>query len=48
VTPEIRAFEYATGLFAALIGLAVVDLATSFHRLLRNVLRAFRTGHSCS
>jgi glycopeptide antibiotics resistance protein len=36
VTPEIRAFEYATGLFAVLIGLAVVDLATSFHRLLRS------------
>jgi hypothetical protein len=36
VTPEIRAFEYATGLFAVLIGLAIVDLATSFHRLLRS------------
>lgn len=36
MTPEIRAFEYATGLFAVLIGLAVVDLATSFHRLLRS------------
>jgi hypothetical protein len=36
VTPEVRAFEYATGLFAVLIGLAVVDLATSFHRLLRS------------
>jgi hypothetical protein len=35
MTPEIRAFEYATGLFAVLIGLAIVDLATSFHRLLR-------------
>jgi hypothetical protein len=35
VTPEVRAFEYATGLFAVLIGLAIVDLATSFHRLLR-------------
>lgn len=33
--PEVRAFEYATGLFAVLIGLAIVDLATSFHRLLR-------------
>jgi hypothetical protein len=36
VPPEIRAFEYATGLFAVLIGLAVVDIATSFHRLLRS------------
>jgi hypothetical protein len=36
VSPEIRAFEYATGLFAVLIGLAVVDIATSFHRLLRS------------
>lgn len=35
VTPEIRAFEYAAGLFAVLIGLAVADIATSFHRLLR-------------
>lgn len=34
--PEVRAFEYATGLFAVLIGLAVVDLATSLHRLLRS------------
>ena len=39
MTPEIRAFEYATGLFAVLIGLAVVDLATSFHRLLRSSTR---------
>ena len=36
MTPEIRAFEYATGLFSVLIGLAVVDIATSFHRLLRS------------
>lgn len=36
MSPEIRAFEYATGLFAVLIGLAVVDIATSFHRLLRS------------
>jgi hypothetical protein len=36
VPPEVRAFEYATGLFAVLIGLAVVDLATSLHRLLRS------------
>ncbi len=35
MTPEIRAFEYATGLFAVLIGLAVVDIANSLHRLLR-------------
>jgi hypothetical protein len=33
--PEIRAFEYALGLFAVLIGLAVADVATSFHRLVR-------------
>src|ERR1035438_3842874 len=36
MTPESRAFEYALGLFAVLIGLAVVDIATSFHRLIRN------------
>jgi hypothetical protein len=36
MTPEIRAFEFALGLFAVLIGLAVVDIATSFHRLLRH------------
>lgn len=36
MTPENRAFEYALGLFAVLIGLAVVDIATSFHRLMRN------------
>jgi hypothetical protein len=35
MTPEIRAFEYALGLFAVLIGLAVADVATSFHRLVR-------------
>lgn len=29
------AFEYAMGLFSVLIGLAVVDVATSFHRLAR-------------
>jgi len=33
--PEIRAFEYAMGMFSVLIGLAVADVATSFHRLLR-------------
>jgi hypothetical protein len=36
MTPESRSFEYALGLFAVLIGLAVVDIATSFHRLIRN------------
>jgi hypothetical protein len=36
VTPEIRAFEFALGLFAVLIGLAVADVATSFHKLMRN------------
>ncbi|HKE45226.1 MAG TPA: hypothetical protein VKB41_11900 [Steroidobacteraceae bacterium] len=36
MTPEIRAFEYALGLFAVLIGLAVADIATSFHRLIRS------------
>jgi hypothetical protein len=35
VTPEIRAFEYALGLFAVLIGLAIADIAMSFHRLVR-------------
>ena len=35
MTPEIRAFEFALGLFTVLIGLAIVDVATSFHRLLR-------------
>lgn len=29
------AFEYAMGLFAVVIGLAVTDVATSFHRLMR-------------
>ncbi len=32
---ENQAFEYALGIFAVLIGLAVADLAGSFHRLLR-------------
>jgi hypothetical protein len=36
VTPEIRAFEYALGIFAVLIGLAIADIATSFHRLARS------------
>lgn len=35
MTSEIRAFEYALGLFAVLIGLSVADVATSFHRLAR-------------
>jgi hypothetical protein len=35
VTSEGTAFEYAMGLFSVLIGLAVVDVATSFHRLAR-------------
>jgi hypothetical protein len=35
VTPEIRAFEYALGLYSVLIGLAVADIAASFHRLAR-------------
>ena len=39
MTPEIRAFEFALGLFAVLIGLAIADVATSFHRLLRNRAR---------
>jgi len=36
MTPEIRAFEYAMGLFSVLIGLAVADVAMSFHRLARS------------
>jgi hypothetical protein len=36
MTPEIRAFEYAIGVFAVLVGLAIADIATSFHRLLRS------------
>jgi hypothetical protein len=35
MTPEIRAFEFALGLFSVLIGLAIADVATSFHRLMR-------------
>jgi hypothetical protein len=35
VVGEGTAFEYAMGLFSVLIGLAVVDVATSFHRLAR-------------
>jgi hypothetical protein len=36
MTPEVRAFEYALGLFAVLIGLAIADVANSLHRLLRS------------
>ena len=36
MSPETRAFEYALGMFAVLIGLAVADIAASLHRLLRN------------
>jgi hypothetical protein len=36
MTPEIRAFEYAMGLFSVLVGLAVADIAMSFHRLMRS------------
>ena len=36
MTPEIRAFEFAVGVFSVLIGLAIADIATSFHRLLRS------------
>jgi hypothetical protein len=35
MTPETRAFEYALGLFSVLIGLAIADIAISFHRLIR-------------
>jgi uncharacterized membrane protein len=35
MTPEIRAFEYALGMVAVLVGLAVADIAMSFHRLMR-------------
>jgi hypothetical protein len=38
MTPEIHAFEYSLGLFAVLIGLAVADVANSFHRLMRSRL----------
>ncbi|HVN98813.1 MAG TPA: hypothetical protein VMT49_02125 [Steroidobacteraceae bacterium] len=36
MTPEVRAFEYSLGIFSVLIGLAVADVAASFHRLLRH------------
>jgi len=35
VTPEIRAFEFALGLYSVLIGLAIADIAGSIHRLAR-------------
>ena len=36
MSSESRAFEYALGIFAVLIGLAVADIASSFHKLLRS------------
>ena len=36
MTPEMHAFEYSLRLFAVLIGLAVADVANSFHRLMRS------------
>ena len=33
---RIHAFEYMVGLFTVIIGLAVVDLAASFHKLARH------------
>ena len=36
MTPEIRAFEFALGIFSVLIGLAIADVATSLHRLIRH------------
>ena len=36
MSTEAQAFEYALGIFAVLIGLAIADIAASFHRLLRN------------
>jgi hypothetical protein len=39
VTPEIRAFEFAVGVFSVLIGLAIADIATSFQRLLGSEIR---------
>jgi hypothetical protein len=33
---DLDAFEYAMGLFSVVIGLAVTDVATSFHRLMRS------------
>jgi hypothetical protein len=36
MTTEMRAFEYALGLFSVLVGLSIADIATSFHRLVRS------------
>lgn len=36
MTPEIRAIEFAHGLFSVLLGLAVADIASSLHRLLQH------------
>ena len=36
MTPEVRAFEFALGLYSVLIGLAVADIAGSVHRLARH------------
>jgi hypothetical protein len=35
MTPEMRSFEFALGLFTILVGLAIADIALSFHRLAR-------------
>jgi hypothetical protein len=35
MSPEIRSFEFALGLFSVLVGLAIADIATSFSRLVR-------------
>ena len=39
MSPETRAFEYALGLYSVVMGLAIADIATSFHRLLRHRLQ---------
>ena len=36
MTSEMRAFEYALGIFSVHIGLSIADIATSFHRLVRS------------
>ena len=36
MTSDMRAFEYALGLYSVLIGLSIADIATSFHRLVRS------------
>jgi hypothetical protein len=35
MSPEIRSFEFALGLFSVLIGLAIAHIATAFSRLVR-------------